>query len=60
MSDLDTTIVDLDSCTHNNLCIINLANIPFFYRGRAIKEINYDTDDIGSIEVLEGIPEGIF
>lgn len=60
VSDLDTTTVEFDPCTHNNLCIINLANIPIFYRDRAIKEINYDFNAISRIMILDGIPNGIF
>ena len=59
VSDLDTT-VEFDSCIHNNQCVINLANIPLFYRGRVIKKINYDSNAISRIEILDGIPKGIF
>lgn len=60
VSDLDTTTVEFDSCIHNNLCIVNLANIPLFYKDRAIKEVNYDPNAISRIEILDGIPKGIF
>ncbi len=60
VSDLDTAIVEFEPCTHNNLCIINLANIPLFYRDRVIKEVNYDSNVISGIRILDGIPKGIF
>lgn len=60
VSDLDTTTVEFDSCTRNNLCIINLANIPLFYKERKIKEINYNPNTISRIDILDGVPKSIF
>lgn len=60
ISDLYTTNVEFNPCIHNNLCIINLANIPLFYKDRVIKNINYDPNAINRIEILDGIPSGIF
>lgn len=60
ISDSYTTNVEFNSCGRNNFCIVNLANVPLFYRDRLIKKINYALDTINSIKILDGIPNGIF
>jgi len=47
------TTVDYDSCGQNMPCILNLANIPLFYKDRNIKNIQFDKKFNGEIKIIE-------
>lgn len=60
VTEVGRTIVEFDACKSGLQCIVDLQDIPLFYKNRSIKKIDYDTDIIGAIKVVEGIPDGIF
>ena len=43
-----STTINLKSCP-KNYCVIDLSNIPLFYKNRRIKVINYSSNIYGSI-----------
>lgn len=59
-SNFGNTRIEFDNCIKDNLCIINLSNVPFFYKNRIIKEIRYDPAFIEDMKVLQGLPDGIY
>ncbi len=49
----DQTEVFYNACKKDEKCIVNLANIPLFYKGRIIRKIIPDKNFSGSLEIFE-------
>ena len=48
-----STSITFKSCPEKIPCVINLSNVPLFYRSRIIKEIDFDTSSIEEIRVVK-------
>lgn len=59
-SNLEDTTIEFNNCIKDNPCIVNLANVPLFYKDKVIKEIKYDSYFIRDLKVLQGLPNDIF
>ncbi|MDO8621276.1 MAG: hypothetical protein Q7R31_03265 [Candidatus Levybacteria bacterium] len=53
-NDLETTAIIFNKCDANDQCIINLSNVPLFYKNRTIKKIEIDKNFSGNIKILNG------
>jgi hypothetical protein len=54
------TTIYFNSCKANKPCVINLSNIPLFYKDRQITNIATDDSFKGSIEIFSGIPKNLW
>lgn len=54
----ESSTIFYNSCKKGNSCIINLANIPFFYRSRIIKQIAVDNSFNGQIILFDTKSQG--
>ncbi len=50
--DSEVTVINFTRCDVGKPCIINLSNVPLFYRERIIKEVSFDKSFSGNIEIL--------
>ena len=48
-----STTIFYNTCKKNAKCVINLANVPLFYKNRIVVKIITDKDFDGNIEVFE-------
>lgn len=55
-SDLETTVITFNKCDVDKQCIINLLNMPLFYKNRIIKKIEIDKNFSGNIKILDDNP----
>ncbi len=58
-SDLKYTNIKLNKCKTKSPCIINLSNIPLFYKQRIIRELTFSDFD-GKIEFINNYDKKIF
>jgi len=49
----ENSTVFYDTCKKNNTCIIDMANIPFFYKERIIKQLQVDINFKGKLVVFD-------
>ncbi len=48
-----STIILFDSCKENAACIINLGNVPLFYKNRVVTKISLDKEFKGVIKIFD-------
>lgn len=60
ITEVGETTVEFDPCKSGFQCVVNLKNIPLFYKDRVIKKIDYDASVVSKIKIIEGIPDNIF
>lgn len=52
--DSETTVITFNKCDADKQCIINLSNMPLFYKNRVIKKMEMDKNFSGNIKILDG------
>lgn len=54
--DSETTVITFNKCDVDRQCMINLSNMPLFYKNRIIKKIEIDKNFSGNIKILDDNP----